>query len=444
MMKWWVLWGIVLGSNPAWASDPNLAARFCEWSMLAEQNDSAESKAASMISFISRMENQGLVGADQLKVLLKALSGEESIPLAKENTISQIYSHLLGQFLRSNIDRDLVERHLRNRITSLEMDSEKQVEVVEAAVSTHWRLKVFRIRGGEFHIPGHLISQEWGPERTLKIDIPYDLEVMDVPVTQRMWLEFMRENVTKFADDIDPKHLKAHALDAETSVVAAPDHPVDHVTYNSAVEFANRVSRARGLPPAYEQTPDSIKDAGRAEDGTLNGVRYRFSADRLRDVRGFRFPMQYEWLRMIGEFSREIREPNDRKRLPDRKRLLEVGWFLENSPQVWIQPVGQLDPIWVDGQCFFDLLGNVREMVHRSLLHSLHLENRIASHLDDSPPHHELENLLAVGGCTDRFAVSSGAHIGIRHADQEETIFRVQEPHRVIGFRLVRSVPRRH
>ena len=57
------------------------------------------------------------------------------------------------------------------------------------------------------------------------------------------------------------------------SIRMNPDHPVENITWWSALEFANRLSEKHGLKPAYDLKGVTWQKGTRAENGTLQIIK---------------------------------------------------------------------------------------------------------------------------------------------------------------------------
>lgn len=107
-----------------------------------------------------------------------------------------------------------------------------------------------------------------------------------------------------------------------------PEHPVEEVSWLDAVQFCNAISRAGGLPEAYEIEGDTVRWLGLASPG-------------------YRLPTEAEW-----EYA--CRAGSTKKRYGP---LNEIAWYDGNSGDS-THPVGKKMP---NAFGLYDMLGNVWE-----------------------------------------------------------------------------------
>ena len=137
-----------------------------------------------------------------------------------------------------------------------------------------------------------------------------------------------------------------------------PDHPVEKITWWSALVFANRLSEKNGLKPAYDLKGVTWIKGTKAENGTLQ--REKGEAGINKDYyqsEGYRLPTEAEQeylLRAGGKSSGEYH-------FGDKEEDLQhYAWYNKNSG-ARTHPVGELTPLVLEGQEFYDVHGNVWE-----------------------------------------------------------------------------------
>ena len=137
-----------------------------------------------------------------------------------------------------------------------------------------------------------------------------------------------------------------------------PDHPVENITWWSALKFANRLSEKHGLKPAYDLKGVTWIKGTRAENATL--LREKGEARMNKDYyqsEGYRLPTEaeQEYLLRAGGKSRGKYHFGDKE-----EDLKHYAWYRENSAES-THPVGELKALVLEGREFYDLHGNVWE-----------------------------------------------------------------------------------
>jgi len=151
-------------------------------------------------------------------------------------------------------------------------------------------------------------------EAQTELPIPEGFKIMATEITQAMWMAVMGDNASEGC----PGH------------VVAPHAPVGCVSWNDAVSFANRLSEAKGLEPAYL-----------FEVGTVVWNR---------EANGYRLPTEAEW-----EYAARAEEPAI---LSGGDRPTLVAWTRGNS----LQPA-RVATLRANAWGLYDMSGNVAEWV---------------------------------------------------------------------------------
>lgn len=196
-------------------------------------------------------------------------------------------------------------------------------------------------------------------EKGKKIDVTltHPFEVMATLVTQNQWVKIMGENPSKHQEG---SYTTAVGI-AGKVIRMQPDHPVEQVTWWSAVAFANKLSEKYGLKPAYDLSKLVFKPKTSAALGNLDAVGGSFSINSpsgsIYETEGFRLPTEAEQeylMRAAGKGEGRFYFGDD---LGD---LANYAWYNENANQS-THPVAQLKPLIIDGKEIYDLHGNVWE-----------------------------------------------------------------------------------
>lgn len=152
--------------------------------------------------------------------------------------------------------------------------------------------------------------------------------IMETLVTQELYQAVMGENPSWFKDRADNAQ-----------------RPVEYLRWNDAVLFANALSTAMGLQPAYVYDPTLgrqfyINNEPLPPEGAVSG---------FRDTDGWRLPFEAEW-----EWAAKGGEDHE---YAGSDNLDEVGWYWGNS-RCETHPVAQLK---ANGYGCYDFSGNVWE-----------------------------------------------------------------------------------
>ena len=117
----------------------------------------------------------------------------------------------------------------------------------------------------EFHpVPvGHFLMGEEGKKKP--VTLGQSIEVMSTEVTQHQWTQRMKENPSHFSSGEDAVPIN---IDGQ-SIQIKPDHPVESMTWWSALVFANKLSQEHGFTPTYDLSDIVWDPETQASNGTL-------------------------------------------------------------------------------------------------------------------------------------------------------------------------------
>ena len=200
--------------------------------------------------------------------------------------------------------------------------------------------------------PGRFLMGEG--KNQVEVTLTHPIEVMSTPVTQKQWVEIMGENPSFFSKGEDSIIVSREGK----SIRMNPDHPVETITWWSALEFANRLSEKHGLKPAYDLKGVTWQKGTRAEDGTLRSMKGEVKINRnYYQSKGYRLPTEaeQEYLLRAGGKSKGKYHFGDKK-----EDLKHYAWYWQNSGAT-THPVGELKALVLEGQKFYDVNGNVWE-----------------------------------------------------------------------------------
>ena len=135
----------------------------------------------------------------------------------------------------------------------------------------------------------------------------FDIEVCKYPTTQKMWMEVMENNPSRFKSD---------------------NKPVESITWWQALEYCNKLSEKYGLEPVY--------DLSKSEQGILmikelGGEIVYPDVANFKNTEGFRLPteVEWEWFARGGQIA--IEQGTFDYTYSGNNNINEVAWFKENS-----------------------------------------------------------------------------------------------------------------
>ena len=181
--------------------------------------------------------------------------------------------------------------------------------------------------------------------------IPIDemhLMVMDGPVTQHMWYEIFGE----VPSDLEPEDIDTVQVNG-VFVDMAPNHPVTGITFWSAINYANEMSKHHHLSEAYDLS--SVKDAMASgfifKEDDFQKFRKANSPELVAARDGLRLPTVEEYQRLAYDLAlyngRRIEELTEEERV---KLLYSTK----------IHSVGsKLRPAVIGSHIINDLLGSI-------------------------------------------------------------------------------------
>lgn len=261
---------------------------------------------------------------------------------------------------------------------------------------------------------------------SVSVTLTHKIEVMKNLVTQYQWVELMGENPSNFKSGA---YSASMVINGKTHVLQ-PDLPIANITWWSAIEFANRLSIKHGLKPAYDLTgltPMSFPGmpALTAENGMLStsgfSVKINAPNGNIYEAEGYRLPTEAEiaYLFSLSGQSRSIYPFGD-----SIDEASKFAWSKSNSDGS-PHPVGQLAPLIINGQEYFDLVGNVQIWGHDDF-------SRLTGGTDPVNPRREGGSRVVRGGSWS----SNSDFLQSTHRDVMSPNVRQE----YVGIRLVRTI----
>ena len=293
----------------------------------------------SFIAYVSELHEQGVVIDADLAALAQELINPIPVDRSATNTATSVARTALAELIaEQSLDARAVAAWARGKLSERGIIQQKREQEKQNTRDTSYKMEFVPV--GAF-------------------------EVMSTPVTQNMWFSLMHENPSHFSG---PRQ---------------GDHPVEQVSWWSAIVYANELSKAHGLEPAYDLS--GIKFVDRTRDnsliivvlfpheifsvaargalstleeentqyGTIKQVALNFNPS----AEGYRLPTREEQnylLQGAGTSTARFHFGNNEKELDD------YAWYGENSEKQTHAVAGK-KPFVIDGKPIFDLMGNVWE-----------------------------------------------------------------------------------
>lgn len=252
------------------------------------------------------------------------------------------------------------------------------------------------------------------------VELTNAFEMMSTPVTQRMWAEIMGENPAHFFDREDSLELRINGK----PIKMQPDHPIENITWLSAAIFANKLSISRGLKPVYDLSEVQVAPWMKAEKGEIYHSAGDLKLDapngNIYEAEGYRLPTEAEFEYVLMAAGKNTGTYFFGE---DHSQLKNYAWYGENANSE-TKGVARLLPLIINGQRFYDLLGNVDEWVH-----DWHNEWHIRQGINPAG--------ISMGT---RKVIRGGGFITAYPSSRSRSDYDYTKRSQAIGFRLVRTL----
>lgn len=223
----------------------------------------------------------------------------------------------------------------------------------------------------------------------------YDLEVCRYLTTQKMWLEVMGYNPSKFE---------------------GPYKPVDSVTWWEALEFCNKLSEKYNLEPVYD-----LSKKGTLLINQLDGEKISLDIADFKKTEGFRLPTEVEWNWFARGGQVAIEKGTFDYRYSGSDNVDEVAWY-DKISNGETQNVGTKNPNQLG---LYDCSGNVLEWCYDTYIYKIPLDKEYT--FDKKQDGHVVR-----GGAWQQ--IDKACEIEFRY-QQSNTIYSS-----IQGFRIVRTI----
>lgn len=294
-------------------------------------------------AYLLELLERQVIGDQELKRFYDALESGNLVNAISEEDAqakSSLFIHRSGledRMRSAGLDLSQLKIWARELLSTRGLIGRERDAVSVESSKLHERIFFRKINGAKFFIP-----ETQGPT-----ELTHRIEVMETPMTQMQWFELFNKNPSAFTEGPGAvfKEIKGQ------KIALLPDHPVERVTWWSALFAANKLSERHGLKPAYDLT--SVKRLkGDPGEGTLESnsenVKINAPGENIYLAEGYRLPTDAELCYLILE----------EERTNHAKALNERAWLLSGGQTT--HPVGTLAPLLVDSVAIYDLQGNVK------------------------------------------------------------------------------------
>lgn len=313
---------------------------------------------ADLVKYLDDLLAQKTISLQHLNLFLRGLEkGQVIVPISEEEADVDVALAIHREGLQRRIgagsfDRKLLVNWVKGVLKAQDKTTAERNDVSRESKESYPNVKFHPVSRGKFEYMYH-------SDLIYKIEFTHDIEVMSGPVSQTTWVEYMGKNPSHFKTGPD----SVFAVVKGSKVELLPNHPVENITWWSALAFANAVSEAHGRTPVYDFADIIWKKGTSAAEGTLEAESGELRIDApngdVYQADGYRLPMDVEFLYLLSKsidpkspFFQNRHDPN----------LEKNSWFKGNSQDA-TQAIGVLPPVQIEGNDFHDLFGNVRQWV---------------------------------------------------------------------------------
>lgn len=354
-----VIYVLLLSSS--WATDIGDCHRLVTSRQTQDHTD-------GFISLLQDLLERQILNTTQLNRFAESLAlNEIANPILESETWTSssalIHFHAIQKYLnRGQLEHARILDWTTKTLTELGQTRELKKEAREKTSIPIYQMEFNPVEGKEFEMG---VGRDYangppGAKSRVTVNLTHSYEMMSTHVTQAMWAQVMGSNPSE-----DKIGEGSTTMEINGNLVSMlPNHPVNLISWLSAVEYANRLSILKGLKPAYDLSEIIYVKGTSAEAGNLQASSGRVKINApdgdIYQTEGYRLPTEAEYA-----FVLQLGGPPD-KYYPfgnDYRDLEKYEWYGKNS-KLQAHAVAELRPYTFNGYNFYDLLGNRLVWMH--------------------------------------------------------------------------------
>ena len=352
--SFWLLVASVIG---AWHLPAAGKAFTCNVFLSAEEQNKTLTSTQWLITYFHQLFNNGVVDQSGLSNLAESIKLQHKLI-----NIVPHYSTKDGVIFASSVH----EIHYKNLEQLIQQSNPNYQEILDwitlflkeqqqvrnekqksenKTISPYVKMEFHRVQKGKFLMG----------EAKVPTELTHDFEVMTTQVTQWMWASEMKTNPSGFRQGPNSIGLSIDSKFIEMQ----PDNPVENITWYSAAMFANHMSKKHNLSEVYDFSEVNFKPGTSMKAGTLDivGGEVKILGENIYETEGYRLPTEAEKEYLLSDRGRSKTEYFTGM---TKENFTEYAWCKINSNDQ-THPVREKLAFQIDGQNFYDLLGNVAE-----------------------------------------------------------------------------------
>jgi formylglycine-generating enzyme required for sulfatase activity len=308
----WLLSGI---SKPALGSQPKI------------RTDGTQ----GLIAYLGVLLEQQVIGDSHLIRLIDGLEkGGFENPISEDETLvsspAQVHRDEIQEYLSStNVNRQLLLEWASSAVSEKSRVRVRREEAKIETYDTHQKMEFHRVEPGEF-----LMGE---PSFQVPTKITKSFEMMSTPVTQWQWAMLMSQNPSFHMGGNESEVLNIRG----TPIRMNSDYPIEGVTPGDIKRFFERLNKM-----SDQEDPELVKVIPDHKRGDK-----------------YRLPTEAEWEFVVRDRGAVTGNNHYGE---DTSVKDQYGWNGVNSNDR-THPVAQLKPFFVDGKAFYNLSGNVWELM---------------------------------------------------------------------------------